>query len=153
MAVGSTTRRAGRNTLERAWDGYPPAKRIADAFSARAGPNPVVLTGDRHSKCVNDIRVDFDQPESPVVATEFVGTSISTNGDTGLRAVLRADDPFNPHIKFFDGDRRGYLRCQFDKDQMRTDLQMVTTVSRADAPATTFASFVVQDGVPGAVRV
>jgi hypothetical protein len=30
---------------------------------------------------------------------------------------------------------------------------MVPTVSRADAAATTFASFVIEDGRPGAVRV
>ena len=60
---------------------------------------------------------------------------------------------FNPHIKFFDGDRRGYLRCQFDKDQMRTDLQMVTTVSTPDADKYTFGSFVVEDATPGAQQI
>ena len=38
-------------------------------------------------------------------------------------------------------------------DQWRTDLRMVTTVSRSDAPVYTFASFEVEDGTPGAVRV
>jgi alkaline phosphatase D len=60
---------------------------------------------------------------------------------------------FNPHIRFFDGDRRGYVRCRLDHEQMRTDLQMVSTVSRADAPQSTFASFVVDDGRPGARQV
>ena len=44
-------------------------------------PNPVVLTGDIHSNWVNDLRVDDRKPESPVVATEFVGTSISSGGN------------------------------------------------------------------------
>jgi phosphodiesterase/alkaline phosphatase D-like protein len=35
---------------------------------------------------------------------------------------------FNPHIRFFDGDRRGYVRCRLDHEQMLTDLQMVSTV-------------------------
>jgi alkaline phosphatase D len=43
--------------------------------------NPVVVTGDWHSTFVNDIHLDFDQGASPAVATEFVGTSISSNGD------------------------------------------------------------------------
>jgi phosphodiesterase/alkaline phosphatase D-like protein len=59
---------------------------------------------------------------------------------------------FNPHIRFFDGDRRGYLRCQVDRSRLRADLQVVTTVSRPDAPESTFASFVVEHGRPGAHR-
>jgi alkaline phosphatase D len=60
---------------------------------------------------------------------------------------------FNPHIKFFDGDRRGYVRCRIDNGEWRTDLQMVTTVSRRAAPKYTYASFVVEDGRPGAHRL
>jgi alkaline phosphatase D len=57
----------------------------------------------------------------------------------------------NPHIKFFDGDRRGYVRCNVDR--RRTDLRMVSTVSRTDAPVSTFRSFEVANGRPGAVQV
>jgi alkaline phosphatase D len=57
---------------------------------------------------------------------------------------------YNPHIRYFDGDRRGYVRCALNQSQWWTDLRMVTTVSRADAPAYTLASFVVEDGQPGA---
>jgi alkaline phosphatase D len=58
--------------------------------------------------------------------------------------------PANPHIKFFDSDRRGYVRCRLDRELWRTDLRMVTAVNRSDAPAYTFASFAVEDGRPGA---
>jgi alkaline phosphatase D len=61
--------------------------------------------------------------------------------------------PANPHIKFFDGDRRGYVRCLVDRRRWRTDLRMVTTVSRSNAPVYTYASFEVRDGRPGAKRV
>jgi alkaline phosphatase D len=60
---------------------------------------------------------------------------------------------FNPHIRFFDGNRRGYLHCKLDRSQLRADLQVVTTVSRSDAPQSTFASFVVEHGRPGAHRL
>jgi alkaline phosphatase D len=114
----------------------------------------VVLTGDWHSTFVNDIHTDFDKPGSPTIATEFVGTSISTNGDIPVYGPYYGPMiGFNPHIKFFDGDRRGYLLCQFDKDQMRTDLQMVTTVSTPDADKYTFGSFVVEDATPGAQQI
>jgi alkaline phosphatase D len=87
----------------------------------------------------------------PVGATEFVGTSISSNGDGEVYGPYYGPMiKFNPHIRFFDGDRRGYVRCRLNRDELRTDLQMVTTVSRRDAPKYTFASFVVEDGRPGA---
>jgi alkaline phosphatase D len=138
-----------------AWDGYPAArKRITDHIVQAGVRNPVLVTGDWHSTFVNDIKRDFDDPDSPVVATEFVGTSISTNGDEPVYGPYYGPMiGFNPHIKFFDGDRRGYVRCELERGEWRTDLRMVTTVSRRDAPAYTLASFVVEDGRPGAHRV
>jgi alkaline phosphatase D len=135
-----------------AWDGYPVARqRIIDHLSEARVRNPMLITGDWHSTFVNDIKADFSEPESATVATEFVGTSISSNGDIPIYGpyygpMIEA----NPHIKFFDGDRRGYVRCRVDRDLWRTDLRMVSTVSRSDAPITTFASFAVEDGAPGA---
>ncbi len=135
-----------------AWDGYPLARqRIVDHLVDARVRNPVLITGDWHSTFVNDIKTDFADPGSATVATEFVGTSISSNGDVPVYGPYYGPMiPANPHIKFFDGDRRGYVRCRLDRKQWRTDLRMVTTVSRSDAPAYTFASFAVEDGRPGA---
>jgi alkaline phosphatase D len=137
------------------WDGWPGQRarilqRIADADVR----NPVVITGDWHSTFVNDLKADYEDENAPVVATEFVGTSVSSNGDYEVYGPYYGPMiPFNPDIKFFDGDRRGYVRCRLDHDEWRTDLRMVSTVSRRDAPVSTFASFVVEDGQPGAQRV
>jgi alkaline phosphatase D len=135
-----------------AWDGFPAARtRITDHLAEARVRNPVVITGDWHSTFVNDIKRDFDDPDSPVVATEFVGTSVSSNGDGIVYGPYYGPMiPYNPHIRFFDGDRRGYVRCTVDRGAWRTDLRMVPTVSRPDAPAYTFASFAVEDGTPGA---
>jgi alkaline phosphatase D len=137
------------------WDGWPGQRarllgRIADAEVR----NPVVITGDWHSTFVNDLKADYANPDAPVVATEFAGTSISSNGDCICYGPYYGPMiPFNPDIKFFDGDRRGYVRCKLDHDEWRTDLRMVPTVSTRDAPVETFASFVVEDGTPGAQQV
>ncbi|WP_198958198.1 MULTISPECIES: alkaline phosphatase D family protein [Amycolatopsis] len=138
-----------------AWDGFPAArKRLTDAWQQHDVRNPVVVTGDWHSTFVNDIHADFDRPGSPVIGTEIVGTSISSNGDGAVYGPYYGPMiQYNPHIKFFDGDRRGYVRCRVGKKEFRSDLRMVSTVSRADAPESTVASFVVEDGRPGAVRV
>ena len=113
-----------------------------------------MITGDWHSTFVSDIKRDFSDPGSATVATEFAGTSISSNGDGPVYGPYYGPMiPANPHIRFFDGDRRGYVRCQVDHERWRTDLRMVSTVSRPEAPVETFASFVVEDGRPGAQRV
>jgi alkaline phosphatase D len=146
---------AGNRLWHDAWDDFPAARnRITDRWAQARVRNPVVITGDWHSTFVNDIRRDFDREDSPVVATEFVGTSISTNGDVPVYGPYYGPMiPFNPHIRLFDGDRRGYVRCTLDSREWRTDLRMVESVGRADAPSYTFASFVVEDGTPGAQRV
>ena len=58
---------------------------------------------------------------------------------------------FNPHIRFFEGDRKGYVRCAVGRDRLQADLRYVERVGAPGAPIETFASFVVEDGHPGAV--
>jgi alkaline phosphatase D len=137
------------------WDGWPGQRARILGHIADAGvQNPVVITGDWHSTFVNNLKADYGTPDAPVVATEFVGTSISSNGDCICYGPYYGPMiEFNPDIQFFDGDMRGYVRCTLDHDEWRTDLRMVPTVSTPDAPVSTFASFVVEDGVPGATKV
>ena len=146
---------AGEKLWHDAWDGFPAARnRVTWRFANAGVRNPVVITGDWHSTFVNDILQNFDRPGSPTVATEFVGTSISSNGDIPVYGPYYGPMiKYNPHIKFFEGDKRGYVRCTVTPDQWRTDLRMVTTVSRPEAPSYTLASFVVEDGRPGAQQV
>jgi alkaline phosphatase D len=115
----------------------------------RRVPNPVVLTGDIHANWVNDLRVDDRKPETPIVATEFVGTSISSGGN-GAReprnhAAILAE---NPCVKFHNA-QRGYVRCTVTPDAWRSDYIVVEDVTRPGAPAINRASFVVESGTPG----
>jgi alkaline phosphatase D len=155
LARFDLTTTPGARVWNDAWDGFPAARRrLTDAWRRHRVRNPVVVTGDWHSTFVNDILRDFDEPSSPTVGTEFVGTSVSTNGDGEVHGPYYGPRVrHNPHIRFFDGDRRGYVRCRLDDAAMRADLKVVSTVSRPDAPQTTLASFVVQDGRPGAQQV
>jgi hypothetical protein len=47
-------------------------------------------------------------------------------------------------------ERSVNVRCLLDRRRWRTDLRLVTTVSRSDAPVYTHASFAVESGRPGA---
>ena len=134
------------------WDGYPAAReRLLGFLAARRPANPVVIGGDIHSYWVNDLKPNFGDARAPAVATEFVGTSIASSGISyeRTRALLRD----NPHVKFFDSRKRGYVRCDVTRERWLTDLVAVDNVRDAGAPAATLASFVVETGRPGAVPV
>jgi alkaline phosphatase D len=85
-----------------------------------------------------------------VLASEFVGTSISSSGPLYKQYHSYLAD--NPHVRFFESRWRGYLRCQVDLRRWRTDLRVVETVQRPGAPVRTLASFVVEQGRPGPQR-
>ena len=68
----------------------------------------VVFGGDVHANYVADLKVDYDDAKAPVVATEFCGTSITSEGLAQIR--IDAARPFNPHIRYGRADLRG-ARC------------------------------------------
>ena len=112
--------------------------------------NPVVITGDYHANWVNNLRVDDRHDDTPVVATEFVGTSISSDGNgidkpKGHQAIL--DE--NPCVQFMN-EQRGYVRCTVTDKAWQSDYRIVPYVDKPGAQAITRASFVVEAGKAGA---
>jgi alkaline phosphatase D len=132
------------------WDGYvAQRRRISEFLATRRPANPVVLTGDIHSSWANDLKLDYDDPASPTVGVELVGTSISSDFPAQFIGPVQAALPDNPHIRFFDGLHRGYVRCEVTPAAWRADFRGVLSVDTPDSPAVTVRSFVVEDGVPG----
>ena len=133
------------------WTGYMQDRlRLVQFLADRHISNPIVLSGDIHSNWVNDLRVDDRKVETPVVATEFVGTSISTGGNgvdkpAGLDVLLAE----NPCVRFHN-QQRGYVRCTVTPKLWRTDFRTVADITKPGAPAETRASFVVEVGERGA---
>ncbi|MBV8168651.1 MAG: alkaline phosphatase D family protein [Alphaproteobacteria bacterium] len=135
-----------------AWDGYPASRaRLLRVLADRQPANAVVLGGDIHSYWVTDLKENFDDPRAPAVATEFVGTSITSNAVPD--AVMRAFLPDNPHVKFYEGRKRGYARCEVSPKAWLTDFVAVDHVRTADAPASVLASFAVEPGRAGAIPI
>jgi alkaline phosphatase D len=135
-----------------AWDGYPMArKRLLENVVETRLSNPVFMTGDWHSTFVNDLKLDFKAPTSPTIATELVTPAITTGGDaTPYGPYYAPMIPFNPHIRYYEGDRRGYFKASVTRERMRVDLRFMTSVERPDGQGYHERSFVIDDGRPGA---
>jgi alkaline phosphatase D len=134
------------------WDGYPLARqRLLRQLRTAQVANPVVITGDWHSTFVNDVLHDFDRPGSRVLATEFVTPAITSNGDGPVYGPYYGPFiPYNPHIRFFEGDRKGYFRVDLNHRRWATDLRFVERVGAPGAAVETHRSWVVEAGRPGA---
>lgn len=132
------------------WDGYAPARqRLLDTIQARRVPGVVVLGGDVHSNYVADLKTDFDDARSPVLATEFCGTSITSQGLPQERVAAAL--PWNPHIRHGRSDERGYMRFTLDEKRLQAQLRVLDDVQKEDSGIRTAARFVVEAGQPGAV--
>src|SRR5262249_11859686 len=122
-------------------------------FLAREKPsNPIVLTGDIHSSWVSHLKQDFLKPESATVAVEFVCSSITSDFPKVFVPVIEANlgpTSRNPHILFFEGRHHGWVRCDVTPERWQSDFRIVDSILDPNAPASTAASWVVEDGVPG----
>jgi alkaline phosphatase D len=136
------------------WPGYEMERRkLLNFIHDSDVANTVVLTGDIHKNWANELIRDFDQLDSESVATEFVGTSISSGGDgedqpAGTDQMLSE----NPFVKYYNAER-GYVSCQVTPGEWKADYRTVPYVSRRGAPINTRASFVVESGRPKLNRV
>ena len=131
------------------WDGYPAARArlLGDVARSRAS-NPLVIGGDVHWTCVADLKADFDDPQSPVIATEICGTSITSQGPSVKQTAASLAE--NPHLHYGDGVKRGYIRMELTRDRCTASLRALDDVKRADSGIATAATFIVESGRPGA---
>ena len=132
------------------WMGYV-ADRQAILEQFPRTKNPVVLSGDSHVNFVYDLKRDFSDPSSPTVGAELLGTSISSEGDPFIEQTQFGGSFKNPQLLFFD-NHRGYVRCTLERTRLTADFRAVSTVRQPTASVSTIASFVVEDGRPGAHR-
>lgn len=133
------------------WDGYPATReRMLDAIANTRLRNPVFWGGDIHSYWVTDLKADPADDASATLATEFVGTSITSDGQSNdeLHATMAA----NPHVHYVDGQTRGYVSVTLTPGQMETRLQGISDRRDRNATVSTTKRFVVEDGRPGAVE-
>ena len=139
----------GRRAWTDAWDGYPAARERL-LTSARHVRNPRVIGGDVHTFYATQLKLDFDKEAAPVVAAEFVTTSITS--ESGSQERLNQVLPDNPHVLYGESRHRGYTRVDVTPERMQVDMRGMESVQRRDAPCRTLASFIVDNGIPGPVK-
>ncbi len=131
------------------WDGYPAARsRLLQDLVAKKVANPVVLGGDVHANYVCDLKLDFNDAASVVIATEFCGTSISSQGLDQQR-IDRAR-PHNPHIHYGRSDQHGFMSFTLAAQGLQVELHTVRDLWDADSAVDISARFEVAAGQAGA---
>jgi alkaline phosphatase D len=125
-------------------------------FIKRTRPRKVALAlqqagdigGDIHSYWADDLKADFNNTSSATVATQFVGTSITSNSPP---AELLAFIPENPLVRYFERRYRGYVAVDLTRDRMEARLQVISDRRDPNTTLSTLRRFVVESGEPGAI--
>jgi alkaline phosphatase D len=132
------------------WDGYPAARKRALATWG-AKKNVLTLGGDVHATYISNLQADFDDTSSPVLATEIVGTSITS--PSWSQATTERVLQNNPHIKFGKSDQRGYTVLQVDTSAVTVRLRVIDNARVQETSVSTAANFLVEAGRPGAQKI
>lgn len=142
----------GRGVYNDNWGGYlANRQRIMALIKDRGVQNVVSLGGDIHGFWINDLtEMPFD-PNSAKLGTEFVCTSITS--PSYLYETFSALLPENPQVKFFEDRIRGYVFCDLNHERCRSTLRTVSSVRDPNPDFGTLATFEVEDGTPGPIRV
>jgi alkaline phosphatase D len=131
------------------WGGYPAARqRLIDGIVGHSVENPLVLGGDVHSWWVTDLKRDPTRPDSPTVASEIVGTSITSEGPNPqyLERLMAK----NPHVKYARSDKRGYTTVRLGEQKAEIAFRAIDNVVDSNTGISDLARFAVENGRAGA---
>ena len=133
------------------WDGYPDErKKVLDHIDSKGMTNVVVVTGDIHLAGVGDLTVG-DGDARRVVATELVGTSISSGGllPAGTEDLVTSAVPA---IKYVNSSQRGWTVCDVTPERWTAEFRMVEDNLVDGSPLAVDATFAITPDRPGATR-
>ena len=138
----------GRSYWNDAWDGYPEArKRLLQTVVDAQLQNVVTLGGDVHCNVAANLRLEPNNPQSPIVASEFVTTSITSRGlGDKPSAVIRES---NADLLHYRPDERGYSLITVTPSEVRCDFRTTKFPAGSEAGLKTQASYVVKSGKAG----
>jgi len=138
----------GKLTYTDAWDGYPQARRrlLEDLHRSKIN-NVVTLGGDVHMNVAANLRLAPNDSGSPIVASEFVTTSITSPGlgqnTTGLIKASNSD------IVHMQSDERGYSLITVDALRATCEFRTTPHPVQIGAAFKEQATYTVETGSPG----
>ena len=138
-----------------AWDGYPAARQRVFEFLAREQMRDVaILTGDIHSSWANDLPRDVivgykAATGAGSMAVEVVAPAISSPplfSITGVRERAPLLRLAMPHIKYLEGDSRGYVHMDLTRERLTAEWYFVPSVIERSPREIRGASYVCERG-------
>jgi alkaline phosphatase D len=136
------------------WDGYQADRsKLFNFMRSNSLNNVVILTGDIHSSWAHDLTEDPNNPavynpgviangtvvsaSTGSVGVEYVVPSVTSPGFEQIPGFSNADESVlapNPHLKYFDGTRRGYCVMDITPARFQCEWWYVPQIAtRADA--------------------
>lgn len=132
------------------WSGYPAARqKILDRLAARPNRDTVVIGGDMHAFMTADVKADFGKPDSPVVASEFVTTSVTSHSYNYDAWRPWLAEPVNAHIKLMDDRVRGWAGAEITREAWAVDFRSVSSVWTPNPTFSTHSRWAVEWGKAG----
>ncbi|MEY2842051.1 MAG: hypothetical protein RI920_88 [Pseudomonadota bacterium] len=130
------------------WDAFPAAReRLLAAIAQPRVQDVVVLGGDVHRHVAARLRLDPADRQSPVVASEFATSSITSRGlSEWLSSLVKR---FNPDLLHLRSDERGYALLDVTPARLRCTFRATRHPVAPGATLHTQAEFVVDRGVAG----
>jgi alkaline phosphatase D len=134
------------------WDAFPAAReRLMAAIAQPRVPDVVCLGGDVHRHVAANLRLHPQDARSPIIASEFVSSSITTRGLSELMNSWMASG--NPDLLHLRSDERGYALIDISPARLRCDFRATAHPVKPDSKFHTQASYVVERGVAGPRKV
>jgi alkaline phosphatase D len=140
-----------RHYWNEGWDGYQAARqRLFDAIAGAKLRDVLALGGDVHMNVAADLKLHFDDArveQSPVIASEFVCTSITSRAraQEAWGPAIRT----NPHLKHLRSDERGYALLSVSSARAECRFWTVDDPKQRDGVMRLQAAFAVEAGRAG----
>ena len=137
------------------WDGYQTARdRVLDFIASERVRDVAILSGDLHSSWALDVARDPWRQYQPAtgegsLAVELLAPAISSPplfASQTMRDRAPLLRSFLPHLKFLDGDNRGYILLDITTERIQADWYFVPTVMERAAVETRAVGFVCERG-------
>mgnify|MGYP001297134703 CR=1 FL=1 len=148
-------RNAGRYVNLTQWDGYQAERReLLDHLHRNGVADVLVIAGDTHFWTASEVPLDWDDPESPYVLTEFGGSSI-TSANAGEQGDLPGNDLIRPvvaganplHLRYIEVTTHGYGLIELTPSGASVSYRSPLTIIEPTSATKVLARFEVERGV------